>query len=205
MAEPRKACDWEAVERDYRAGIFSIREVGRLHKLSEGAIRKKAKEQGWERDLAEKVKARTATKLVRSLGTQGGTQAQRANDDQIAEGAADVLVALVRDHRRDISNGRNVVGTLWRELQEAGENRQELEQSIESETKDDTKRRATMLRAVSLASRATVASNLAVALKNLVGIERQAFGLENGLPPSEEQTDHSITVRFVKSGGTEKA
>lgn len=180
MSEPRKPFDWEAIEREYRAGILSIREIGRLHGVSDTAIRKQARANGWERDLAEKVRQRAADKLVRSLGSREGSQEQRANDNQIIEDSALVIVALVRDHRRDIGNGRQAVRELFAELREATENRNEIEQAIEVETADDAngRRRATMLRAVSLPTRAATAANLAVALKNLVGIERTAFGLE---------------------------
>lgn len=42
--------DWIAIEGAYRASILSTRAIAREHGLSEGAIRKKAKEQNWHRD-----------------------------------------------------------------------------------------------------------------------------------------------------------
>ncbi|MEI7075050.1 terminase small subunit [Pectobacterium versatile] len=39
--------DWEAIERKYREGALSIRALAREHGISDAAIRKKAKLQGW--------------------------------------------------------------------------------------------------------------------------------------------------------------
>lgn len=41
MAE-RKQVDWEGVERDYSAGLLSLREIGAKHGVTHGAINKKS-------------------------------------------------------------------------------------------------------------------------------------------------------------------
>jgi hypothetical protein len=88
----------------------------------------------------------------------------------------------VREHRRDIRTGREAVSALVTELRNVTDDRNAIESAIEAETADDAnaRRRATMLRAVSLGSRASIAASLSVALKNLITIERHAFGLETG-------------------------
>ena len=45
----RSSTDWEAIERDYRAGAKSVREIAKAHSVSDTAIRKKATAQGWVR------------------------------------------------------------------------------------------------------------------------------------------------------------
>lgn len=94
--------DWEAIEREYRAGQLSIREIAKKHGISDTAIRKAAKEKGWERALADKVQKAVREKLVRSDGSQSGSQEQRANDKEIIEGAALRGFEVVQSHRRDI-------------------------------------------------------------------------------------------------------
>ena len=42
MAE-RKQVDWESVERDYSAGLLSLREIADKHGTKEGTIRSRAK------------------------------------------------------------------------------------------------------------------------------------------------------------------
>ena len=53
-----KQPDWEAIERAYRAGLLSIREIASAHEVSHTAINKRAKRDGWERDLSEKIQAK---------------------------------------------------------------------------------------------------------------------------------------------------
>lgn len=62
----RKTVDWEAVERDYRAGVLSLREIATRHGCSHVAITKRAKRDGWERGGAcksvQEVKADLLTR-----------------------------------------------------------------------------------------------------------------------------------------------
>lgn len=173
-----KVTDWEAIEREYRAGQLSVSEIGRQHGVSHTAINKKAKAQGWTRNLAAKVKAAVSTALV-----SDGVSA--ANARETVEAAAARVVDVVRSHRRDIATGRNIVQSLFEELIEATANRHDIEDAIHEDTRggDDGsaaqgKRRAMMLRAVALPSRASTMQSLSAALKGLVALERQAFSIE---------------------------
>lgn len=91
--------DWEAIEREYRAGQLSVREIGRQYDVTEGAIRKKAKAGQWERALAAKVSAAVREKLVRADGTQD----QRASNTSIVETASQRGFDVVTSHRRDLT------------------------------------------------------------------------------------------------------
>jgi hypothetical protein len=95
--------DWEAIGREYRAGQLSLREIGRIHGVSDTAIRKRAKADGWERDLTEQVQAAVRAKLVREEGSQPGSQAQRANDRDIVQTMAARGVEVVRSHQRSLA------------------------------------------------------------------------------------------------------
>ena len=59
MAQEKKtAPDWERIEADYRAGLLSVREIAASQGITHGAINKRAKRDGWERDLSAKIKAK---------------------------------------------------------------------------------------------------------------------------------------------------
>jgi len=47
--------DWEQAERLYRQGEISVREIARQASVSEGAVRKRAKAQGWSREPATQI------------------------------------------------------------------------------------------------------------------------------------------------------
>lgn len=65
MAKP----DWEAIETAYRAGIMSLREIGTLYGVTEGAIRKKARKLEWVRKNGTQVRKKgTQKQSVRTTG-----------------------------------------------------------------------------------------------------------------------------------------
>lgn len=171
----RRGIDWEAIEREYRAGQLSVVEIGRQHSISHTAINKRAKRDGWSRNLAARVRAEVSARLV-------SAEVSVETETAAVELAAARGVQIVREHQASIGRGQKLVGVLFGELEEATVSIEEIEEAIEEETASyrGGQRRAAMLRAVALPSRATVITNLAGALKTLVGLERQAFSLDAG-------------------------
>jgi hypothetical protein len=153
-----KRHDWQAIEMAYRVGMLSVREIARQHKLTEGAIRKRATKGAWERDLSEQVRQRVRAELVRSeVRTENAVhQVER----QGSEASAATVVALVREHRSDIKRKRDLASTLYAQLAAAVGSRETFERlMIDSDVAMDTggaadtasaARRAAMLQAVSL-------------------------------------------------------
>jgi len=74
MATP----DWEAIESAYRAGLMSIREIASQHGITHGAINKREKRDGWERDLKAKIKAK-ADALVSKCEVSKQVSTETAN------------------------------------------------------------------------------------------------------------------------------
>jgi len=101
MGKPK--ADWEAIEREYRAGQLSIRAIASAYGLAESAVRKRAQRDGWERALAEKVRESVKEKLVRTDGARFGAHTQRATDKEIVESAALRGLAVVTSHRKDLT------------------------------------------------------------------------------------------------------
>lgn len=176
----RKVIDWEAIEREYRAGQLSIREIAGIQGVSHVAIMKRAKRDGWERNLSEAVREKVTARLV----TDGVTG---KSAKETVELAAERGVQVIREHRASIGRGQKLVSALFTELEEATDCRDEIKEAIEIETADDQngKRRAMMFRALALPSRSGVIVNLAGALKTLVSLERQAFNLDDGASPGD--------------------
>ncbi len=168
--------DWESIEREYRAGQLSVVEIGRQHGVSHTAINKRAKKHSWSRDLSAEVRRQVSARLV---SPEVSPEVSFANAKEAVETAAARGVEVVRQHRRDISEKRDLVRGLVAELRQASDGRADLEEAIEDETADDkdARRRNSMLRAVSLASRAGIIRDLTASAKTLIDLERQAFSL----------------------------
>jgi len=187
-AEPRRVIDWEAIEREYRAGQLSVSEIARQHEISHTAIQKKAKANGWARNLAGRVREEVATRLV-------SDEVAATNEREAIDFAARRGVEVVREHRGDIQQQRSLVRTLVGQLRDESEPvaLADIEEAIEEETRADSngRRRAAMLKAISLPSRAGVMKDLAIAGKILVELERQAFSLDD---PEKDKPQPGATV-----------
>ena len=195
--------DWEAVEREYRAGQLSVSEIGRQHGVSHTAINKRAKKDGWARDLAARVRQEVSARLV-------SDEVSAANANEAIDAAAARGVEVVRSHRQDIGRSRDVAARLVEELDMTTAHREEIAEEIEAFTDPGDgasesaqaraeKRRAAMHRAVSLSSRASSIMALSGALKNIVGLERQAFSLDapESASPVQRMTDEEIDAKIA--------
>lgn len=196
---PRKGttADWEAVERMYRVGVLSIREIAKQHGITEGAVRKRGKKDGWQRDLTAKVQDLVRSELVRSPVRSADQIPERVI---VAEAAA-AVVQVVREHRVSIKAQRSLAGRLLEQLHDVTENREAIEGEIVAETgeadnPDATKaaqqaawaRRGQMLRAVSLPQNAGTLRDLSTVLKTIVELERRAFNVDTAPePPAPEE------------------
>ncbi|MFZ6757985.1 hypothetical protein ACO0K9_12320 [Undibacterium sp. Ji50W] len=184
----KRRIDWESVERDYRAGVSSVREIARLHGISDTAIRKKATMQLWERDLTQKVQEQARAELVRGEVGYGEEHIPSTpSERQIVETAAATVVQVVREHRARIRQGHALVELLTQQLLDVAGRRDEFEQGIEADCADDKTgtRQSRLLKAVSLSTHAALAVSLATATKTWIGLERQAFNLRE-LAPAED-------------------
>ena len=50
MPKENKPIDWAGIERDFRAGVMSVREIAKWYGVSHTGINKKAKAEGWARE-----------------------------------------------------------------------------------------------------------------------------------------------------------
>lgn len=185
--------DWEAIEKEYRAGVLSVREIGKQHRLSEGAIRKRARRDGWERDLTDKVREKVRTALVRSeVRTETDANSPRT-EREIVDDAAAAVVALVREHRSDLRDGRELAATLLSQLKAVTGNREAIEGAIVELTEAGPRQQA-MLRAVALPAHVACLRDLSNVLKNLIPLERQAFNVDDGGPPDPPDAGEAKVV-----------
>lgn len=182
-----KQPDWEAIERAYRAGSLSIRNIAERHGVSDTAVRKKAKALGWARDLSDQVRKEVRSKLVRGE-VRNDQGANCELDAEIIEEAAEEGARVVRSHRRDIRKATILANLLMDDLMTTIQRREEIEEDIDAETSEDNNgmRRASMLAAVGLPSNSKTLFQLSSAMKNLQVLERQAYSLDE-----KEKTDEA--------------
>ena len=103
-----KTPDWEAIERAYRAGSLSIRNIAEQHGISDTAIRKRASKHGWQRDLTDQVQKAARDRLVREGVRAKGSQEQARTDAEIVEEASAQAASVVLAHRTDLAQWRAI-------------------------------------------------------------------------------------------------
>lgn len=190
MAKP----DWEAIESAYRAGLMSLREIASQHGISDTAIRKRAKKDGWSRDLAAKIQAK-ADDLVRKREVRTKVRTETSiSERELIEATAEVIANVRMEHRGDIRRARELTNTLFDEL--AGEcgDVAALEQLGEMMRSPDDKGMDKLNdiyhKIISLPSRVKSMKDLSDSLKTLIGLEREAYSIENKAEAKE--TTHNV-------------
>lgn len=206
-----KSIDWEKVEAQYRAGVLSIRSIATRHDVSDKAIRNKAKEMGWERDLHAKVQQKVRTEMVRS---EVRTDAEMRTERDIVDMAATQTVAILRDERSHIARLMRLAVRLMDEFESALSNKEDIAEAIEEETDKDKgpARRNAMLKAISLHQNSITLGNIGSALRTAVALERQSYNIPDDdttpppAPPTpmEDLSDDELDKRIAaaaKEGG----
>jgi hypothetical protein len=152
MKKPTKrVIDWKGIERDFRAGKTSIRQIAEWYEVSEGAIRKRAKAENW-------------------------SQLQRP-DDSVGTFRKLALIPAIQSEqeaRAVFSEGKSLVLRMLDELGATTSLQGELEDFILDETRDDKdgRRRTAMMRSVDLPNRAKTLKDLMLAAKTAVEVAR---------------------------------
>lgn len=173
--------DWVRIEVDYRAGIKTLRQIAAEHGITEGAIRKRAKKEGWERDLAPKIQAR-ADALVRKEAVREEVREKgRVLESETVEANARAIADVRLAQRHDIHRGRKLVMSLLDELEHQTDHRDLYEElGILLRSPDDKgmdKLNDIYMKAMSLSGRTDTMKKMTDSLKVLIGLEREAFGL----------------------------
>lgn len=180
MATP----DWEAIESAYRAGVMSLREIASQHGISEGAIRKRAKRDEWSRDLNAKVKER-ADDLVRKAEVRKQVRTETTLSERVLiEATAEVIATVRMEHRGDIRRARALANTLFDELEAECADVEALrtlgQMMLEPDENGRDRLNELYHAIISMPERVKSMKALSETLKNLIGLERQAYSMDEG-------------------------
>lgn len=218
MPEAKKATDWEAVERDYRAGVLTFDEMAQKHGISKGRISQVAKKKAWTRDLSAKIAQKAEEKLNKALlndlneNAKQNDPAKQIADEAVVEASAQAIANVVLGHRKQIKTARDLVDSLMAELVHQTGNRDLYQQLGELMASPDDKGVDKLAEAyqkvISLAGRIGNLKSLGETMKNLVGLERQAFNVDGHRSeenPKDEESAPALEVArrllFVLNAG----
>lgn len=202
--------DWAGIEPHFKAGILSLNAIAKRFSVSRQAIVKHAAKQQppWERDLRPAIQAEAARLVTKQTArnqlpvpvTPEQEAAKAQSDREIVDENARVLAAVQIGHRTDIASLRSIVATLMEELATVindpalfARAHMALHEPGE-EALNDLREMAHLV--ANLPARVKVAKDLADALHKVVGMEREAFGLDTA-----GGTDGLVKVKVIDFTG----
>lgn len=152
----RKVVDWEAVEKDWRAGIKSKKQISEEHDVSRAAMDKRFNKLGVHRDLKAQIQAKADALVARSAAlkvTCGDTVTQAQIVDSNAQTQAHVHIT----QRQDVTRLNEYIRKLRETIEGMAINEEELPRLI-----DMTKK-------------------LSETMKIAIGLEREAYGISSSV------------------------
>ena len=147
----KKLIDRERLAVEYRAGVRSLRELGSEFGISAARVAQIAKAEGWERDLSAKIKHEAQARLNKAALDEGLNESRRATEKEVVEANAAMQTSVILSHREDLKKLRDRANKYEAEL---------------NDCTDELGKRVSILR------------QLADTQKSIIGLERQAFGID---------------------------
>ena len=183
-APSTKAVDWERIELDYRAGIKTLRQIAEENGISHVAINKRAKRDGWTRDLSAKIQSKAEELVTKELVTKTVTTETKMAERQVIEVAAQAVADVRLAHRRDIHRARNLANALLDELEQQTNPEtlallNELGELLRNPDDKGMDKLNDLYHAIiALPERSKTMKVLVESLQKLVDMERTAFGMD---------------------------
>lgn len=205
----RKRADWEAVERDYRTGRFTLRELEAKHGAGYADISRRAKREGWQKDLASVIRQATNAALLSDATTKAQSDATT-----VVLVAAELNKQVILGHRSELGEARVVAMDLLAELRGAAllatdaELLAQILAGAGADPRDEAEARKAVQKALGITSRVTSIKGLAETLTKLHAGERVAHGLDDEEKPGDSTEPPASVVGdpaayyawFVKQG-----
>lgn len=181
--------DWGVVERHYRVGLKSLRTIADENGITEGAIRKRAKRDGWTRNLEEKIQEKAKEKVRKALVRTESTQLTPETEKATVEAFSDVVALVDESQRKDVQRALEIQRGMMEELaalsnpqffellEWVGELMHEQEFDRNGNEKPD-KVNELYRYIISLAGRIKMAKELAAGHGVYIPMQRKMFGLD---------------------------
>ena len=182
----RQRVDWPAVERDYRTGAFTLRELASKYGCSHVAVGKQARKHSWRQDLSQAVRAATNASVLASTAARVEVAKNAVTVTETVLAAAELNKNVILGHRADIREARDLVFALLAELRSSAMSDDEKERLVglltgpDAEPEDVSIARRLVTKALGTSTRIGGVKALAEAITKLQLAERKAFGLDAG-------------------------
>lgn len=178
----RPPVDWEAVEREYRVGIKTLRQIADEQGVSNPAIVKRAKRDGWERDLSAKIHAKAESLVSKQLVSNVVSKETAIAERQIVDASAEMMANVIRGHHKLLTRLRGIAMLLLDRLEaelEGTDLFRQLGEMMASPDEFGVDKVGDLYRKViALPTQTDTAKKLAEMLKTIIELERKVFKID---------------------------
>lgn len=189
----RPIADWEAIHLAYRANVLSLRQIADRHGITDGAIRKRAKRDGWVRDLSQEIRE-TAEDMVRKGEVLGAisvrTGLRTVPEKEVVLAGATAIAEQKRKTRRHLDQSQSVFDFLIEELGVSTANIDQMKTLGEMmRSPDDFGRDAindAYVKSISLPVRFSMLKTATDAMRNIQAVSRLEYGMDTKAGVSDE-------------------
>ena len=214
---PRKSPpDWDVIEPHYRAGIRTLKSMGDEFGVSDAAIHKHAKKNGWTRNLKAKIRNKVKEKVSAALVSKQVSEKTKITEAIRVDIESEVMARIQIAHRTSIARARTATTLLLSELEaicgpDAAAMLAELGELLRSPDDRGVDRLNDIYKTIiSLPERAKTMKSLADSLRVLVDMERTAFSMdedagEGGSGNDKPMSDAELAVRLFQVFGSKQA
>lgn len=201
--EADKTIDWVAIEVDYRAGIKTLRQIAEAHGVSHVAVSKRAKRDGWIRDLGEKIRQRTEQKVSRLAVSEEVNNRKLVTEKEVIEANSDQQANVIKTHRAGLDRLARLRDKLLDEVEAVTDNLELFQQlgEIMDQSGEDAngkfkadKQNEVYRKVIEMSERIDNTKKLAEIDEKVRKGQREAWGLDKG----EEQKQSSIDSLLKK-------
>lgn len=199
----RNQINWEQVERDYRAGIKTLRQIGEECGVSHVSIQKRAQREGWPRDLSAKIHSKAEQLVTKDVATSLVTKETLVTEKEIVEANAQAIAVVDLTNRKDVSAAIAISRSQLEELAAMGDPRfipvlewigEQMDQSTEEDgRKVVDKVNETYRYIISLAGRVKMAKDIASSIGTYIPMQRKMLKLD-----AEAKDDMAAVDRLLK-------
>ncbi len=204
----KPSVDWELIEKEYRVGIKTIRQLAKDYGVSHTAIQKRAKKFGWVQDLSEKIQTTAQTLVAKGMVARSVSTETTLTDAATVKVYSGIVADVDLQQREDLQLAINTQRIMLQELALLADPKfaehlerlgEIMDTTYENASGNVVKDKVNELYRyiISLSGRVKMAKEIAGAYGVYHPLQRKAFGLDAEKGTKSEFED---MLRRIKDG-----
>lgn len=194
----RSDIDWEKIERQYRLGKKTDEEVSAANKISRSALARRAKKEGWSKDLSEQVKLETRAKVSAAIVKKATEKLRESHkkDSNAVEVEAISNALLIAEHEKVGTKGRELFEKILDRIAEQVDAAPSIEAVAKMVEAEDPLALPALRKILALPSYVDSAKKATEGAAKAIEVERKARNLDDA-PPTDNDPITVIEHRII--------